>query len=96
MVEEICCRFKHELDHKQTLPGSPPARGEQSTLFTSVAEIWEISPADKNAIFPTLMNNNQQHPAPANSLPNVMEPQPQQPSILQWPPELSPRDLGLV
>ena len=34
MVEEICCRFKHELDHKQTL-----ARGEQSTLFTSVAEI---------------------------------------------------------
>ena len=23
MVEEICCRFKHELDHKQTLPGRP-------------------------------------------------------------------------
>ena len=39
MVEEICCRFKHELDHNQTLPGSPLARGEQSTLFTSVAEI---------------------------------------------------------
>ena len=29
MVEEICCRFKHELDHKQTLPGSFLARGEQ-------------------------------------------------------------------
>ena len=39
MVEEICCRFKHELDHKQTLPGSPLSRGEQRTLFTSVAEI---------------------------------------------------------
>ena len=86
MVEEICCRFKHELDHKQTQPGSPLARGEQSTLFTSVAEIWEISPTDKNAIFPTLMNNNQQHPAPANSLPNVMEPQPptQHSTVTTW------------
>ena len=40
------------------------------------------------------MNNNQQHPAPANSLPNVMEPQPQQPSILHsdhlsYHPEIS-------
>lgn len=39
MVEEICCRFKHEVDHKQTQSGSPLAWGEQSTLFTSVAEI---------------------------------------------------------